>query len=96
MEISITAEEIKGKCPVYNVGDKIFFSGPEIVKEKTDAICIHALPPLLHFVMALREGADPLKTGLAKEGKAAYVQRPDPGEPYTNGGTVIFKIERLD
>ena len=42
--------------------------------------------------MALRQGADPVELGLAKEGKAAYLQCPDPGEPYTNGGTVVFKI----
>lgn len=96
MKLSITVAEIKGKCPVYKVGDKIIISGPEIEKEKTDAICIHALPSLVHFSMALREGADPVKLGLAKEGEAAYVQCPDSGEPYTNGGTVIFKIEKTD
>ena len=96
MELLITVVEIKGKCPVYKAGDKTLVSGPEIVKEKTDGICIHALPTLMHFSMALREGADPRELGLAKEGEAAFVQCPDPGEPYTNGGTVIFKIEKLD
>ena len=50
------------------------------------------LSSLLHYVIALREGADPVKLGLAKEGRVAYVQCVDPGEPYTNGGTVIFEI----
>ena len=31
------------------------------------------LSSLLHYVIALREGADPVKLGLAKEGKVAYV-----------------------
>lgn len=95
-KLRIEVVEIKGTCVVFKVGDKLFIDGPEIVKEKTDAICMHALPSLLHFAMALREDADPLKLGLAKEGSVAYLQCPDPGEPYTNGGTVVFKIEKIE
>ena len=87
----IEVEEIKGKCPVYKKGDKIVIDGPEIVLEKTGAICIHALAPLLHYVVALREGMDPRKLGLSKDREYAYIQCVDPGEPYTDGGTVIFK-----
>lgn len=87
----IEVEEIKGECPVYKKGDKIVIDGPEIVLDKTDAICIHALAPLLHYVVALRDGVDPRKHGLSKEEKYAYIQCIDPGEPYTEGGTVIFK-----
>jgi len=36
---------------------------------------------------------DPGKLGLTKPGKSdAYIQCLDPGEPYTSGGTVTFKI----
>ena len=62
----IEVAEIKGKCPVYKKGDKIVVDGPEIVLEKTDAICIHALASLLHYVVALREGVTPAKLGLSK------------------------------
>jgi uncharacterized repeat protein (TIGR04076 family) len=64
--------------------------------EETDAICIHALAPLLHYVVALRDGVDPRKLGLSKEEKYVYIQCVDPGEPYTVGGTVIFKCYRVD
>jgi len=37
------------------------------VLEKTDAICIHALPSLLHYTIALNEGVDPIKLGLSKD-----------------------------
>jgi hypothetical protein len=47
--------------------------GPEIVLETTDAICIHALAPLLHYVGALRDGADSRKLGLSKEKDFAYI-----------------------
>ncbi|MCK4476352.1 MAG: TIGR04076 family protein [Methanophagales archaeon] len=92
----IEVSEIRGKCPVYKKGDKMVIEGPEIVLEKTDAICIHALASLLHYVVALRDGADPRKLGLSKDGRYAYIQCMDPGEPYTEGGTVIFKCYRVD
>lgn len=95
-KLIIEVSEIRGKCPVYKKGDKIVIDGPEIVLEKTDAICIHALAPLLRYTIALREGVDPRKLGLSKGEKTAYIQCLDPGEPYTEGGTVIFKcrVER--
>ena len=92
----IEVYEIREKCPVYKKGDKIVIVGPEIVLEKTDAICINALAPLLHYVVALRDGADPRKLGLPKEKDVAYIQCVDPGEPYTEGGTVIFECYRVD
>ena len=95
-KLIIEVFEIKGKCPVYKLGDKIVIDGPEIVLEKTDAICIHALAPLLHYVVALRDGVDPRKLGLSKDGKYAYTQCVDPGEPYTSGGTVIFKCYNVN
>ncbi len=55
--------------------------------DKTDAICIHALAPLLHYVVALSEGADPIKLGLSKDGEYAYIPCVDLGELYTDGGT---------
>jgi len=95
-KLIIEVSEIRGKCPVYKVGDRIVIDGPEIVLEKTNAICIHALAPLLHYVVALRDGMDPRKLGLSKEKDVAYIQCVDPGEPYTEGGTVIFKCYRVD
>ncbi len=83
----IEVAEIRGKCPVYKVGDKIVIDGPKILPDKTDAIFIHALAPLLHYTVAVREGVDPRKLGLSKDGKHAYIQCVDPGKPYIEGGT---------
>jgi uncharacterized repeat protein (TIGR04076 family) len=96
MKVVFEVVKIKGKCPVYKVGDKNVIEGPEIKLNETDALCIHTLPSLLHYVVALREGADPVKLGLSKNGENAYIQCLDPGEPYTEGGTVIFRcrVER--
>jgi len=93
--LEIEVCEIRGYCPVYKVGDKAVVDGPKIVLEKTDAVCIHALSSLLHYVIALDEGADPRKLGLSKQKENAYIQCVDPGEPYTSGGTVIFKCCRI-
>ncbi len=95
-KLVIRVVDIKGECAVHSLGDEIVIDGPEIDLEKTDNICIHALAPILHYAVALREGADPEKLGLSKEKNKAYIHCPDPGEPYTDGGEVVFEIERVD
>ncbi|NIR87468.1 TIGR04076 family protein [Candidatus Bathyarchaeota archaeon] len=94
--LEIEVCEIRGKCPVHKVGDRIVIDGPKIVLEKTDAVCVHALPSLLHYNIALDEDVDPRKLGLSKERETAYIQCVDPGEPYTSGGTVIFKCCKIE
>jgi uncharacterized repeat protein (TIGR04076 family) len=94
--LEIEVWEIREKCPVFNKGDKIVIDQPRVVLEKTDAICIHALPSLLHYSIALKEGIDPAKLGLSKDSESAYIQCVDPGPPYTDGGTVVFRCRRID
>lgn len=93
--LEIRVCEIRGKCPVHKVEDKIVVDGASIVLDKTDALCVHALSTLLHYVVALEEGADPIKLGLSKDEEHAYMQCIDPGEPYTEGDTVIFECRRV-
>jgi len=83
--------EIRGKCPVFELGDRIVIEGPEIKLDETDAICTHAFASLLPYIVALRKGIKPSELGLGR-GEKAYVQCLDPGPPYTDGGTVIFEI----
>jgi len=92
-EIVFEVVEIRGRCPVYKKGDKIIIRGPEIDLKRTDALCIHALESILHYAVALREGVNPVKLGLSKDRNYAYIQCLDPGEPYTEGGTVIFRCK---
>jgi len=96
--LEIKVHEIRGECPVYKVGDRMVIDGPKIVLEETDAVCVHALSTLLHYVVALDEGADSVKLGLARpeEKDYAYMQCVDPGEPYTHGGTVVFRCRRIE
>lgn len=91
----ITVEEIRGRCPVFKVGDKITVEEPEIITEKTDTLCVHAFGSMLSMIIPLSRGVSFRELGLAKEEEeVGYVQCLDPGPPYTPGGTVVFKIER--
>ncbi len=90
----ITVEEIRGRCPVFKVGDKIIVEDPEIITEKTDTLCVHAFGSMLSMIIPLSRGVSFRELGLAKEEEVGYVQCLDPGSPYTSGGTIVFKIER--
>jgi len=96
--LEVEVLKIKGYCPVHKIGDKIVIDGPRILLEKTDALCIHALPSLLHYIVALDHGVDPVKLGLTRQEDRghAYIQCVDPHEPYTHGGTVIFRCNRVE
>ncbi len=92
--LKIEVKEIEGDCPVYDEGDEIFIEDPEILLERTDRLCTHALATILHYSTALEKGVKPLELGLNKEDEnVAYVQCVDPGESYTGGGTVVFRID---
>ena len=91
----VSVKEIRGRCPVFKVGDKFAIEGAKIIQEKNGFLCIHALGSMLSVVIALGRGVSFKELGLAKEeGNVGYVQCLDPGAPYTLGGTVIFEIKR--
>lgn len=95
--LEIIVHDIKGNCPVYKKGDKITVEGPEVIMEKTDALCVHALSTLLHYMTVLENYWCPVKLGLTTDEDPghAYMQCVDPGIPYTEGGTVIFKCKKV-
>jgi len=93
MDLIIRVKAIKGRCPVFKQGDE--FKLEEGYKLVSDIpLCMHALASLLPHYNALRV-ADPSHWGPAgkNDPSKAYVQCLDPVE-YTDGGTVIFEIER--
>ncbi len=96
--LEITVHDIKGFCPVYKKDDKIVIGGPKIVLDKTDALCTHALSTLLHYTTILEHDWCPVKLGLTTENNLhhAYFQCVDPGVPYTDGGTVIFRCRKVE
>jgi len=96
--LEIRVHEIRGNCPVYRAGDRIVINDPEIDIEKTDALCTHALSTILHYTTILERKWCPVELGLTVDGdeEHAYMQCVDPGEPYTDGGTVIFRVRRIE
>jgi uncharacterized repeat protein (TIGR04076 family) len=97
MELIIRVKEIKGRCPVYKVGDSFKLeSGYQLVTEIP--LCMHSLASLLPHYNALRV-SEPGEWGLAGREKGddtkAYFQCLDPFE-YTGGGTVVFEVSRID
>jgi len=94
-KLILTVKEIRGKCLVHKLGDKIVVDAPEIVAAETDALCIHALGSMLSMLVPLARGVNFKDLGLAvKEGNVGYIQCLDPGPPYTLGGTVVFEVKR--
>lgn len=95
--LEITVHDIKGHCPVYKIGDKIVIQNPQIILEKTDALCTHALPSILHYALILEKNWNPFQLGLTKKDDQnnAYIQCIDPGQPYAEGGTAIFRITKI-
>ncbi len=92
-ELVIEVEEVRGRCPVYKRGDKMVFRrGYDLDLDRSDALCTHALSAMVPFLASLARGISPGELGLSKGGQDAFVQCPDPGEPCTSGGTVIFRI----
>jgi uncharacterized repeat protein (TIGR04076 family) len=95
--IEIEVIEVRGHCPVHRAGDRIVVDGAKVLLGETDALCVHALSTLLHYVVALDEGVDPVKLGLTRESdrEHAYMQCVDPWKPYTEGGTVVFRARKV-
>ncbi len=96
--LEIEVREVRGKCPVYEVGDKIVVDDPRILLDRTDELCTHALSTLLHYVTILEHHWCPVELGLTTpdEPGHAYMQCVDPGRPYTEGGTVLFECRRIE
>ncbi|KXB02072.1 hypothetical protein AKJ44_01455 [candidate division MSBL1 archaeon SCGC-AAA261F17] len=93
--IIITVEEIRGECPIYQVGDKIIIEDFYVKANESKDTCIHALSAMTTFLTAFSHGVSAQRLGLGKQDDVAYVQCPDPGPPCTGGGTVLFKLERM-
>jgi len=95
MELVIRVKEIKGHCPVYKVNDSFTLRDGYKLCTKIP-LCMHALASLLPHYNALTISA-PDTWGLAgtEDKTKAYVQCLD-AHPYTDGGTAIFEISKVE
>jgi uncharacterized repeat protein (TIGR04076 family) len=95
--LEIEVYRVDARCPVYKPGDKVVIGDPRILLDRIDALCTHALSTLLHYVTLLEHCWCPVELGLTTpdEPEYAYMQCVDPGKPYTEGGTVLFRCQRI-
>ncbi len=93
MKLVVEVMEVKGYCAAgYKPGDSFIFNGFYIEPSNTK-ICIHALSAMQNILYAIAHGISPKSLGIGDECNA-YIQCPDPGKPFTSGGTVLFRIRR--
>lgn len=87
-------ERVNGHCPIYKVGDKIVFENFYLCSRKSADICLHALGSMTSLVSPFLHGSSAVELGIGQKENTGYMQCPDPGQPYTQGGTVIFELSR--
>ena len=92
--VIITVKEIRGHCPIYKVGDKILIEKFYINSKNSQNICIHALSSMLTLLSSFLHGSSAVELGIGSQENIGYLQCPDPGSPYTKGGTVLFELKR--
>jgi len=95
-EVVVEVVEVKGKCAAgYKPGDKFIIEGFYVDPSKCKArICIHALTAMMSLLSPFLHGISARLLGIGDKENEGYLQCPDPGKPYTCGGTVIFKVKR--
>jgi uncharacterized repeat protein (TIGR04076 family) len=88
--------ETGGKCPAYKAQDTISVAR-NILPSGTDSVYTDADSTLLRYTTIFEHDWCPTKSGLTpcRNPNHAYMQCVDPGEPYTEGGTVVFECRRI-
>ena len=92
--VVINAIEIRGECPVYKMGDEIIIEGFYIKSGESANVCMHAFSAMQTLLSAFMHGSSAKDLGIGTEKDIGYLRCPDPGSPYTLGGTVTFRLKR--
>lgn len=93
--VIVTVKDIKGYCPIYRVGDSFIIEWFYVKSKSSSNICLHALSSMLTLLSAFIHGLPARDLGIGGEEDVGYIQCPDPGPPYTKGGTVTFELRRF-
>jgi len=92
--VVVRVKKVRGSCALgYRPGDA-FAVERFYIKDAGRGVCIHALAAMLTLLAPFLKGVSARDLGIGGEDDAGYVQCPDPGEPYTCGGTVVFELRR--
>lgn len=93
--VRVAVKEVRGHCALgYKPGEEFFVEGYYIPPNQGCSVCLHALSSILTLLTPFLRGVSARELGIGAEEDVGYVQCPDPGKPYTSGGTVVFELRR--
>ena len=90
----ITVKEVWGRCPLYLVDDKMVIEGFYINTKESKNICMHAFLAMSSLLSAFIHGSSAKELGIGLQEDIGHLRCPDPGPPYTKGGSVLFELRR--
>jgi len=93
--IRVCVKEVKGKCAMGYRPGNCFIIERFYIKDTGKGVCLHALALMLTLLSPFLKGISANVLGIGAEDDIGYIQCPDPGEPYTYGGTVVFELKRI-
>jgi uncharacterized repeat protein (TIGR04076 family) len=85
-------KEVKGKCAMGHKPGDAFVIERFYIKDAGKGVCIHALAAMLTLLSPFLKDVSTRDLGIGGEDDVGYAQCPDPGKPYTCGGTVVFEL----
>lgn len=95
VRLVVVVRDVRGRCAAGYKPGKLFELERFYIKcEQNVKICVHALNALLTFAVPMLKGVSARDLGIGLEDDVGFVQCPDPGGPYTEGGSVLFELRR--
>ncbi len=93
--VTVRVVEVRGYCAAgYKPGDEFVCEWFYVKPNQELRLCLHALNSMMTVLTALLKGYSARDLGIGEEDDIGYVQCPDPGKPYTRGGTIVFELRR--
>lgn len=93
--VRVVVKEVRGYCDIgYKPGDEFVIEKYYIQPRQEMRICLHALMGISTLLVSFLKGVSARELSIGNRDDVGYVQCPDPGGPYTRGGTVIFELRR--
>jgi len=92
--VKVCVKEVRGYCAMNYKPGNCFTVEKYYIRDAGKGVCLHALASMLTLLSPFLKGVSARILGIGGEDDIGYVQCPDPGKPYTCGGTVVFELRR--
>lgn len=93
--VRVTVREVRGYCALgLKPGDEFVIERYYFLTQQNTRVCLHALVGMSSLLLPFLKGVSARELGIGIENDVGFVHCPDPGGPYTTGGTVIFELRR--